>query len=704
MTDIQIINTINKELASGSSKELITKILEIQGYSQTEIDTAFASIEAPQVPQTELPIQMPVATIPIVEIPAIVAPVIDVTSVINTPMVETPASIPIAVNAVQVDQAPVADKIAPAVNQEQPIALHLENSVPTPNVLIPNVKIQQVEVPLVQSLTSNTNQVQMTSIPPFVVPQQSPIILPTKSHAGIIVSFVIIFLLIIGGTAFAYYKQIGPFSINQYNETSLLSGLLTKSSSINTATYTVSVKLNVDPRDKGATPYIPLAVDKQVEQQYKNDFKRISDVSLIIESLKYKYGEQQVYDFKTNKYKLSKAGSFPAVLSDTDRSGGFYNSSFNSKATTTPATKTGYDPVTNQPYEYKSIDKGKNFSIKVTLETSTALDSIKKGYYYSATSTIIDGNNITFSKDSSYQYISPDMPKPMFAYLSDYLKQISPDVSASILFGATLDIKNPDSPDGSMNVTADGSFGDLSYKVDVEALKKDKDFYFRINKIPAIISFISNLKGQWIKISPATTTAATSTNSLYNYDPVTMFSDGLIKGDAEYRKKRTEFVDTLKNLAQLADKNKLLSFKQTPKREKVDGRNLIRYDLSVKKEAILSFYKEILSNPEKYKNLGILDDQGLLTYLESKEFDNTFAFFQNNTFITIWTDGNGLPAIIEYRMRIVPPDTATQLKDKQVDITFRITMDNINKPINIKVPSDAKPIEKVREEMSKNSN
>ncbi|HCC06470.1 TPA: hypothetical protein DEP94_03925 [Candidatus Nomurabacteria bacterium] len=692
MTETQIINTINKELASGSTKEATIEILEIQGYPQTEIDKAFALIEAVNTPKTELPTQ---------ELPT--QPVTPPTSVIETPQV-----VPTKVEPNPIITAPTAPIVNPtpvSVNQEQLPPLHLENSLPSVSeVSKPNVET----LPPIQTPTFVPNQVEMTSIPPFIAQQETPIVPPTKSHTGIIVSLVIVFLLITSGVALAYYKQIGPFKVNQYSENSLLSGLLEKSSSIDTSTFSMAVKLNVNGREKDAIPFVPPVIDEKTKQQYQNDVKRMSDIAYILQSFKYEYGDIQGYDFKTKKYIITKSVPYPANLSgiegigkDNSSSGYFYPRA--GTTTSSSNSKIGYDPVTQQLYEYKPTEESKNFSIQVNFETDTAINEIRKSYYYSATSTIINGKIVTFSKDSGYINISSELPDPILVTLSNYLKQISPDVSASVLFGATLDVKNLNSPDGSMSVSADGSFGDLTYKVDIEALKKDKDYYFRINKIPAIISSISNMKGQWIKISPTATSTATSTDSSYGYDPITMFSESVSKGDEAYRKKRTDFINTLKSVAQLADKNKLFTFKQNPKKEKVDGRNLIRYDLSVKKEAILPFYKEISSNPEKYKNIGIINDPGLITYLESKEFDDTFKFIQDNTFITIWTDSDGLPAIVEYRMRIVPADTATQLKNKQVDVIFRISVDNINKPIDIKVPNDAKPIEKIREEMNKNS-
>jgi len=50
-------------------------------------------------------------------------------------------------------------------------------------------------------------------------------------------------------------------------------------------------------------------------------------------------------------------------------------------------------------------------------------------------------------------------------------------------------------------------------------------------------------------------------------------------------------VSILKKAAQIADQEQLITFKNSPKRETVDGRSLTRYDLQIRKEAILLFTK-----------------------------------------------------------------------------------------------------------------
>ena len=497
-------------------------------------------------------------------------------------------------------------------------------------------------------------------------------------------------LLVGGGVAFAYFQQLGPFSVTLYSENSFLSSILSKSAQIVQASYNFSVSLAVDSRDKDATAFAVPIPDPSMKTRYENDAKTISIISYLINGLKSKYGEQQTYDYKTRKYIVtSPARPFPAHLSAADlQSGSYYLAGTNLTA--------------NQPFEYASTDGGKSFTMTTTLETSAAVHALKSSYGYVATTTIINGQKVIFTKDSGYIYIPSSAPQPFFVTIADSMRSIPPDVSGDVAIGATTDFRKDGLLDWRFNVTANGNFGDLSYKIDVEALKKDKDYYVRINKIPALFfSSFANYKGQWIKISPNAATSSSSMNS-YSYNAFSSLATGISEMETSYKKSRSDATEALRNLALLADTENLIVFKTKPTRDSKDGRDLYRYQLDVRKEAIIPFYKDVLADPAKYKILGLTQDQGLLDYLQSKEFDDVFAYVRENTFLTLWTDKDGFPAVIEYRLRVIPPDTATQLKDKQVDLIFKLVFTDINKPVNIERPQDAKPIENIIDEVDNN--
>lgn len=503
----------------------------------------------------------------------------------------------------------------------------------------------------------------------------------------LVIAAVVLVLVLGGGLALAYTAGVGPFKVTQYTEGTLFTGLLTKAAEINTASYNVTASLTVNDREAGAKAFVVPEVDPALDEQYANDSRRASDVQTILNGLRSKYGPQQSYDYTKKTWVSKQVASYPTTLTATQIRALGYSST------------RGTDPVTGKVYSYTSTEGGKNFALTITFETANAISTIKKSYGYAATTTKIAGKTVVFTKDSSiYFYLPSSTPKPLLGEVADALRLLSSDVSGSVSVGATTDFSKVGSSDWRFNAAAQGDFGDLSYQVDVEAQKKDKDYYIRINKMPALFYFFSSYKGRWIKITPK---SGTSTND--SYSELSSISSSLSEAEDTYKEKRAEFVSTLKDLATLADNNKVFAFKSNPVKESVDGRSLYKYQLEPRKEAIIAFYTELLSHPERYKSLGITQDSGLLEYLQSKEFDSTFDYIKNNTFLTLWTDSEGYPAKTEYRMRIVPPDTALQLKDKQIDIVFTSTIQDINKPVQIDVPKDAKTADEIQKEVDANT-
>lgn len=530
---------------------------------------------------------------------------------------------------------------------------------------------------------------------PAPFPTPTPIFTPPqpKRHLGVIVSVIVLLLILImgGGVAYAYMAGIGPFKVTQYTESSFLTDVLAKSSQIDTASYSFSASIAVDAREQGAVAFVLPAADPSLEEKYHNDSRRASDINAISSGLLRKYGERRTYNSKTRQYDVTAGKAFPASLSATEMKDFGYGS--------TRST----DPVTKEQYQYTSTDGGKNFALTATFETAGAINDLKRRSWFVATTTIINGQSVTFTKDSKGIYLRSTPPEPFFVWLADSLRSLPTDISGTVAVSATTDFSAESAHNWRFGATASGDFGDLSYKVDVEALKKDKNYYVRINKMPSLpfLSF-STFKGQWIQITPEAASSSPS-RGYYSRNEFSSLASGISKAEDSYKKNRAEVAEVLKSLAQLADKNKFLTFKTNPVKDTVEGRSLYRYQLDVNKDAIIPFYKEVLANPDMFKKVKLTQDQGLLDYLQGKEFEDVFAYVKGNTYLTLWTDNNGFPAVLEYRIRVVPPDTATQLNGKQIDIVFKLTLSDINKAVNIEAPKDAKPIEDVIKELDNNT-
>ena len=517
---------------------------------------------------------------------------------------------------------------------------------------------------------------QVNNNPSSNIPLQTPFVpstnppAPKSSHRwvlGLIVWFIIV--LAGGVAAFAYVKKIGPFAISAYTESNFFSNLLEKSSMIDSLSYAVSATFGIKQREADAKPFtVQISNAPKLREQYQNDAERAKNVSSILSVLKYK-------DYTANANNVVYPTSLKKLSPSTN---GYYgNISIN-------------DPSSGEEYAYVVAKNGKNFGLKVKFETEEAIDSIKDGYGYVATSTIIKGNEVIFTKDSSvYFYLSPEPPKPFLVSMQELVRMLPPDIDISMVMSASSDLKS-DIADWFFNVDTEGNFGDLTYKVNVDALKKNSDYYFRVNNIPSLfISDLASLKGKWIKVP---TNIASSTNSQNYYSELSYLAKELPEYEKTYKENRQNFLDLTKQIISIADSEKLILFKKPPRKEKVEDRELTRYELSIRKEAILSFYTkvaELIDSNEKFRDFDSMADQGMVEYLQSQEFSDVFDYYDKNISFTFWADSEGFPAIVQISMRVVPPDTATQLADKQANLIFRALVKDINKPINVEIPKEA---------------
>lgn len=493
-----------------------------------------------------------------------------------------------------------------------------------------------------------------------------------------------IILLVLGGAGiYAYLQKIGPFSMATYSEENFSSGLLTKFAKIKSSSYTFSGAVNVVPRDQDAVPFKmkELGNEQELKQKYYNDVRQADNIEKILQKLSYYYNNN-------TSAKGDKTEIYPINLKTLVA---FKNqSSYYSNLLTLNDI---IDPVTKTEYEYKTTENGKNFVLAINFETNYPIKEIKTGYSYDATKTIIEGNKVSFTKDSSrYFYMSSEPRKPFLVEASESMEYVPADFNAKASFMISYETKLDATPDYSLNFDAEGDFGDLTYKINADALKKTTDYYFRINNFPGIfLSFLGegfgSIKGKWVKISPDSTSEHSEE-----------YRKGIEKIEEAYKENKEKISNLIKKIVTIADQEKLVVFKNKPKSEKIDGRDLIRYDLKLRKEAFLPFYIKLDEELKKDSELSTYwtgVDESLLEYLKSEEFSQAFDYIDQNNSFTLWTDKQGFPAILQNTMRVVPADNIIQLKDKQVNVTFKVLIDNINEPLEIQTPTESITIEEL---------
>jgi len=553
----------------------------------------------------------------------------------------------------------------------------------TPPVITKSPEVKEVpDQKLINNIVSPVSEIKP------IDPKQAPVITPFnvqmpaaepahRSSKLLLVITVIILFVAFGGVGFAYFMKIGPFAKIPYTEANLISGLLGKFSDIKTASYAFSTSFNVGPRDPGALPFtIQVSNEGPLRQQYQNDSDRSKSISNLLFLLRLKNGK------------------YPATLDALKPGNSMSGSNFSVN-----------DPISQKPYTYTLTDSGKNFALTASFETDNAISTISKSYGFVATTTIINNKNVTFTKDSSqYLYLPTEPPKPFLVSLSDSVKMLPPAISAQIAAGATTDWTSSSQSDWKFNLDGSGDFGDLTYAVNVDALRKAGSYYFRINKIPSLfLASIASIKGQWVKIDPSL--GSTASSILGGYNEFSSIASQFPNSEDAYKKSNLAMIDFIKKTAGFADSENLFTFKNPPNKETVDNQSLYKFDLKINRGAILPFYRNLVAEAAKNPDntLGTLtNDQGALEYLQSKEFDDVFNYLDQNTNVTVWADQNGFPAILQYTMRVVPPDTAVQLKDKQANLIFKLVISGINEPVTIDVPTNTKPIQQVIDEFTKN--
>jgi hypothetical protein len=279
---------------------------------------------------------------------------------------------------------------------------------------------------------------------------------------------------------------------------------------------------------------------------------------------------------------------------------------------------------------------------------------------------------------------------------------LPPEMRIGIAFTGSADYRTTESSDWMFGLDASGDFGDLSYKINFEGVKKGDDLFLKVNNIPSFLfGELATHKGQWIKIGKDDREESLD---IIGIDVAYLF-ESLGKEEELSSANKDKYESLIRAAASTADRERLFIFRNSPEKDSINGRSLTKYDLRIRKEAILPVYQVILDTVQNNPDLDLdhMVDPDTLEYLQSSKFDESFANLDQNSVISLWVDKSGLPAILEYKIGIIPPDDVTQFTNKQLDITLRIVFEDINKPVNIKAPSGAKTLREVfgvREKLS----
>jgi hypothetical protein len=476
---------------------------------------------------------------------------------------------------------------------------------------------------------------------PQVPPQAPPQSYPTyaeqpKRKAWPLVIIMLVFLLVVAGVSYAYVEKIGFFGRPPYDTEHLAQSIVNGLAQITTSEYTLRYGVKSEPREADAKPF-SAAINGNTEREaaYKRDQDTLRIVSSVLEAIRNYY-------YKNKKYPVSLA----AVSKAGAIAGAIYKK-----------TATGY--------EYS-----------VTFESPEAVQAL--GRYASLASK---GKTLVLTEKSSYLYLPEKMPQAGLASILDMqsaVNYIPADFMLDIgLSGAILN--NTESIDNKVGFTGTAVMGDMNVTVDAEFRKIGKDMYVIINKMPTLFASISKIKGKWIKITES---------DVGTYGSAYLRSDG-----EELEEKKAESVKAMRMFLDIADKNKTLTLSAEPRREKVNGQTLYRYDLKLNKDTIVQFYTELTDAYKKEfgDDFAIKFDEATAEYLKGQHFAQVFDYLSSNSSLTVWADGEGRPIQTQSTLRVVPDSTKN--KDNQVRMQTTFTFDKVNTNIKVDSPAEFMTVE-----------
>lgn len=494
---------------------------------------------------------------------------------------------------------------------------------------------------------------------------------PTSHTAVKIVVAVVVVVAVLGLlalTAYAYVEKLGPFNRPPYTEASMLNGMLQASASVTSLTFTASSSLSVVPRESGEEPFVA-TTSASAAAAYARDYSRVQNISNLLQYL-------QNYVSRYTAPLPTLSGSAAAKARGV-----------------TP--RMAQDPSTAQPYAFISTENGRNFSLTAVFETPEAVAAIKASPFFSASTTAVHDLTVTFTKGSSaWIFLQQAPPQPFLVQLQDVVGKLPEDTNVSVALSGASD-RSLAVPAAKMLLQIAGRVSGSSAALSLDVVAKDNRYYVRVNELPLELqAFMPIPTNLWIDVtdSISTSTAAAALSNTGVVSPQTLDS-GL-----SYTKESPAYRTYLADVLQALRSSNLIAFRRAPYREQVDGESLYRYDLTIRKDAVVPFAQTVLALAKKDLSLSAADlERGnhMIAYLQSAEFATTFAYVLDHWDLSVWFDARGVPRAVDTKYTIVPSSLSPALADKEVVFESRLTNADINVHPVIEAPATSTSLQAV---------
>lgn len=263
--------------------------------------------------------------------------------------------------------------------------------------------------------------------------------------------------------------------------------------------------------------------------------------------------------------------------------------------------------------------------------------------------------------------------------VGDALRLVNPDdivqflpADATVDGGITLYAEaNRPLRDANALVKIDGTYsgGDSQFSLAVEGRKIEQQLYVLLSKFPSLPFFdLSNIKGKWIVITPT--------------DVPGLWSDDVLKSTNTHQaleRTKTSLTNILKQHVFTIDK--------TLSDETVAGARSKHYQIALHPDQLPAVYQQLIAE-RKAKQQSTTELEQQLATLQTPDAAAALRVLADNSRVEIWVDtSKGMLRQARWTLAVVPPENATNLKDKQVTIGLTLTLDRVNEAVSIPTPT-----------------
>jgi hypothetical protein len=475
------------------------------------------------------------------------------------------------------------------------------------------------------------------------------------------ISVLLILLCIFVGLAYSF--GIWPFSgASKYSKNDLFDAMLDNIQGVNSIFYSADISLLTQPSSSQTKPLDLLSMEFKnngEKEKLERDAKRFSDLSSIISMLSnylYKGGISSNY----------KIAAYPPTL--------------------LAAGITLKDPL-GQDYQYKPSADKKHYTLMINFETDKAIDTINdQAQNLNVKKPAISGKTVLFTENSliHYYYLDNQIQQPVLVEMVQEVNNLATylpgEFNGKFKFSGNTQTNEQNVADMSFQLGGDVKAGDLSISADAEFIKKDADYYFRINKFPNLFFDVSEIKNKWVKVGPDDLERG-----------IAGFAVDEIKPAAQ---QNGQVLDKIRTFFKLAKEESIFIINGLPTEEKINNQKTYHYSVSVDQEKFKNFYKKIVLefNSKFGEDSPFKNEGAVLSYLDTPEFDNLFQYFKNNAKFDIWINKQTTyPVKISFGLAIIPDGTGgygADKKNQELSLLLNLETKNINQKTDIKAPKE----------------